>query len=273
MVLITTNKNKLFYTLLGGAAICSYILYSLIRTSLSHQEDGRSYWPKTAIIILGGGLLPDGSLPPHTLLRVERAVEIYQQLEGRVVIIPLSGGTPHKPNPLDPQGFVIWESSAAAKKLLALGIPAEKVLEENFSLDTIGNAYFLRMIHVENCEFEKLIIITNDWHMSRTRAIFDTVFHLPMRSSSLQVTSHSSLHLTYETVPAGVSDQSILAARIAREQQSLITFNEKTRTLWKSMQDLHHWLFVEHNAYASKRLLPKKEDQQKDVNTLALSTY
>eukprot|EP00981_Chlorochromonas_danica_P004894 scaffold978_cov172-Ochromonas_danica.AAC.25 len=171
------------------------------------------------------------------------------------------------------QGFVIWESSAAAKKLLALGIPAEKVLEENFSLDTIGNAYFLRMIHVENCEFEKLIIITNDWHMSRTRAIFDTVFLLPMRSSSLQVTSHSSLHLTYETVPAGVSDQSILAARIAREQQSLITFNEKTRTLWKSMQDLHHWLFVEHNAYASKRLLPKKEDQQKDVNTLALSTY
>lgn len=108
---VTTNKNKLFYTLLGGAAICSYILYSLISYSLHQpQEDGRRNWPKTAIIILGGGLLPDGSLPPHTLLRVERAVEIYHQLEGHVVIIPLSGGTPHKPNPLDPQARQIMMS-------------------------------------------------------------------------------------------------------------------------------------------------------------------
>lgn len=126
-----------------AGAVCVVLFYSISRLSGSHIDsplpNSRPKSGPTAIIILGGGLMRDGSLPSHTTLRVERAVQLFHELQGNAVIIPLSGGTPHKPNPLDIEGFPIWESTAAAKRLLELGIPADKILEENFSLDTIGN--------------------------------------------------------------------------------------------------------------------------------------
>ena len=96
---------------------------------------------KTAIIVLGGGLAENGECPPHTQLRLNKAYELYQQRRnaGGAVIIPLSGGTPYKPNPVDKNGFPIWEAAAAAKQLIKMGVAPTDVLEEAFSLDTIGN--------------------------------------------------------------------------------------------------------------------------------------
>lgn len=92
-----------------------------------------------AIVVLGGGVTADGTLPKHTQLRIKEAVRLYHQLQGRARIFPLSGGTPYKPNPLDAKGFPIWEATAAARALLQESIPAEHIFEEAFSLDTIGN--------------------------------------------------------------------------------------------------------------------------------------
>jgi uncharacterized SAM-binding protein YcdF (DUF218 family) len=92
-----------------------------------------------AIVVLGGGLLPNGNIPFHTELRLERALQLYQQFNQQAKIITLSGGTTHKPNPVDNDGFPIWEASAAAKRLLEMKVHHNDVLEENFSLDTIGN--------------------------------------------------------------------------------------------------------------------------------------
>lgn len=113
---------------------------------------------KIAIVVLGGGLLPNGDVPPHTQLRIDEAVNIYHSLHAAsgagsatapslpIDIITLSGGTPHKPNPVDNHGFPIWESSAAAKKLLEKNIPIENVLEESSSLDTVGNVRWKQLI-------------------------------------------------------------------------------------------------------------------------------
>ena len=108
-----------------------------------------------------------GTLPLHTEYRVRRAVELFRERESvaaaarqvdllthrpdrsaitratcRTFIVLLSGGTPHKPNPRDSAGFPVWEATAAARRVLELGagdVPATCVLEETFSLDTIGN--------------------------------------------------------------------------------------------------------------------------------------
>jgi uncharacterized SAM-binding protein YcdF (DUF218 family) len=93
----------------------------------------------TAIIILGGGVTPDGNAPAHTQERIKLALEVDKELSGKSVFITLSGGTPHKPNPLDKRGFPVWESTAAAKALLSAGVAPERILEESFSLDTVGN--------------------------------------------------------------------------------------------------------------------------------------
>lgn len=127
---------------------------------------------KTAIVVLGGGLTKNGELPSWTEFRVLRAVELLKEAQVKnevAFIIPLSGGTPYKPPPTDEQGFPIRESTAAAHRLLQLGVAAEQILEEAFSLDTIGNAYWLRQIHIEPGGFTKLVIVTNDWHMPRTK--------------------------------------------------------------------------------------------------------
>ena len=91
------------------------------------------------IVIPGGGVLNDGTVPPWTQLRLDKAVTLYKQfkqLKLRPVVITLSGGTPHKPNPRDEHGFAVWEATAAARRLIDMGIPFRDVYEENFSFWT-----------------------------------------------------------------------------------------------------------------------------------------
>ena len=47
-------------------------------------------------------------------------------------------------------------------------------------MDTIGNAYFARLLHTDVVpHVRRLAIVTNTWHMPRVRAVFDHIFALP----------------------------------------------------------------------------------------------
>jgi uncharacterized SAM-binding protein YcdF (DUF218 family) len=94
------------------------------------------------IVIPGGGLLTDGTLTPHSIGRMEKAIEIYWLLKSKQLhpsVVTLSAGTPHKPNPIDQHSFPIYESSAGLRYLLSRKIPSDDLYEEKWSLDTIGN--------------------------------------------------------------------------------------------------------------------------------------
>lgn len=126
-----------FLTALGVSILLSLVFWSRLSASISHfARDGCD---PTAIVILGGGVAADGGVPEHTSERVKLALQVDQELKQCAVFVTLSGGTPHKPNPVDSKGFPIWEATAAAKALLDAGISADRILEESFSLDTIGN--------------------------------------------------------------------------------------------------------------------------------------
>lgn len=129
-------KRYIGYFILVTLALSCSTLW-LFNEQDTYQEHER----RTAIVVLGGGLTSDGKVPLHTELRIQRAITLYKDLKEKehAKIITLSGGTTHKPNPRDEEGFVIWEASAAAKKIIELGVDEEDVYEENFSLDTIGN--------------------------------------------------------------------------------------------------------------------------------------
>lgn len=99
--------------------------------------DGSANGP-LVIVVPGGGLEADCTLPHHSLKRVERALELFRA-EPDAFIIALSAGTTHKPNPTDKNGFPCFESSVALKYLVDLGVPASRIMEEKLSLDTIGN--------------------------------------------------------------------------------------------------------------------------------------
>lgn len=78
------------------------------------------------------------------------------------------------------------------------------------------------------------------------------------------------LSLDFEAVESGISDPMIYQARVDREQKSLKSFNQQLKEKWQTWEELHHWLFTEHNAYASQRLSQKKRNI---IDSEVLKTY
>ena len=192
-----------------------------------------------ALVIPGGGLLPDGQPTPWVKARLKAARELANQTN---YILLLSAGTVHKPPPLNPNGFPILESAASASYLLKQGLSPDQLLIETCSYDTIGNAYFSRMVHAEPGKLSRLLVITSEFHLARTKAAFEWVYGLSPLPFPFQ--------LEFIAAPnQGLEDQA-LEARRKREKSSLEKLLE-TREKITTLAALHHWLHTEHSAYNS----------------------
>lgn len=191
------------------------------------------------VIVPGGGLLPDGNLPPWSKARLNEASLHSNSTQ---FIFCLSGGTVHKPPPLDSKGFPIFESQAAADFLIQKGISPLKIRSEICSYDTIGNAYFSRLLFADPLECNNCLVITSEFHMPRTKAIFNWIYQLAPLSKDISLSYHS-------TSNTGLAPQA-LNARIDREENSLKNIR-KIQSQIKSLQDLHVWIYQEHQAYAA----------------------
>ena len=189
-----------------------------------------------AVLVLGGGVRTGGALPSWVIRRLERAME----RRGDGYIIALSAGTPHRPPPVDSRGFPIFESVAEARFLIQAGVPGHKILQETGSYDTVGNAYFARVIHTDPAGLLNILVITSDVHLERARAIFEWVFALtPVRIPYA---------LEFEAVSDPSLDAAQLAKRAAKEASSFDQTKMRMETI-RTLAGLHAWLFTEHGAY------------------------
>ena len=134
------------------------------------------------------------------------------------------------------------ESVAAARALLARGVPGARIWAETASLDTIGNAYFARVIHTDPAGLRRLLVVNSAFHMPRTRMIFDWVFGLPP--------AEPPYALDYHAVPDRGLTEAGLAARRAKEAARMADLR-RTIPRIRSLAALHRWLFTEHRAYAA----------------------
>ena len=193
-----------------------------------------------AILIPGNGVDEDGELPSWVRGRLDRVVRDYR---GEYVL-PLSAGTTHRPPPRDARGFPILESVAAGQYLLARGIPADRILTETASYDTIGNAFFSRVIHVDPHGFRRLLVIPSEFHRARVEAVFRWVYGL------------QPCNQLYELSFAGHPDTSMntvaLAARQERERETLAGLAGLIGRI-TTMGEFHRWIFTEHKAYNAAR--------------------
>jgi hypothetical protein len=190
-----------------------------------------------AILIPGGGLLADGTPPPWVCKRLDMAAEVGDTR----FFITLSRGTVHKAPPRNNEGFPIDESVASAVYLLKLGVPKELILTETVSFDTIGNAFFSRVIHIDPLGLTRLLVITSDFHLARTRTIFRWVY-------SLSGGDHA---LTFQGTPDVGISQATLHARIEKERRSLKSLKEGMSEI-TTLKQLQQWLFLHHGAYNLK---------------------
>lgn len=191
-----------------------------------------------AVLIPGGGLTPTGAVVPWVQARLERAIALAPRPQ---FFMPLSAGTTHKPPPLDADGFPILESVAAGQYLMRCGIAGRHILPETISLDTIGNAYFARIQHLEPLRLRRLHVVTSEFHLSRTIAIFHWILTLPPLSVPF--------HLSFEGVPNVGMAAAALASRRDRERASLAQV-QALQTRLTTLVAVHRWLYAEHGAYA-----------------------
>ena len=134
-----------------------------------------------AIVVVAGGMTDDGTLPPWVTSRLDFTLEEYNRhvAASSTAYVVLSGSaTPHKPPTKAKGGFILHESTAMAEYLIERGVAPEHILKDTASMDTIGNAYMCLVMHAVPRNWRKVLVVTSEFHMGRTRAAFEWVWNL-----------------------------------------------------------------------------------------------
>lgn len=114
--------------------------------------------PQTAIVVLGYGLLPDGSMRPELVDRLQTAW--WEAIAAPASPIIVTGGNPH---------HGVAEGQAMAGWLIAHGIPASRVFPETRADSTVQNALFsARIIHAIGAG--SAVVVTSANHVRRGTA-------------------------------------------------------------------------------------------------------
>ncbi len=120
------------------------------------------------IVVLGGGLLPDGSPDAATLRRAEAATTLALARPEAAVIASGGGPLPSEPKhaaastrPLGP------EARHIARILRDGGVEASRIHLEDESMDTIGNALFTAARHLARLRPRPLSLVTSPFHSRR----------------------------------------------------------------------------------------------------------
>jgi uncharacterized SAM-binding protein YcdF (DUF218 family) len=196
-------------------------------------------------------------------------------------ILCLSAGTAHMPQLLGQDGLPIWESTSCAGYLAEHHpLSSSSVYVETTSYDTIGNAYYARTSHTDITGWRNLLIVTNEFHMTRTKAIFDWIFQeltdIPPASSSRQnheYSNHRRRHpshnrfggkykklgyqLYYLSSPNVGLDSSSITARLQKEADSTKMVQQVLAPQYQSLKQVHWFLTHNHSFYTANLLIER----------------
>ena len=121
------------------------------------------------IILLGGGVIngvPDinGEAAPtySSMKRIVAAAKLYQRLELPIIV---TGGRVYADND-------VAEATVARRFLGELGVPADRIIEEDRARDTAQNARLTAVICRQH-DFSRPIIITAAYHLKRARLAYE----------------------------------------------------------------------------------------------------
>ena len=110
---------------------------------------------KPAIVILGYGLLPDGSMRPILYHRVLTGLAIALAFPQSPIIV--TGGNPQNGHS---------EAAAMMNVLRMLGIPRERIIVENQANSTVQNAQFSVPL-AKKADTSGIILVTSSTHQGR----------------------------------------------------------------------------------------------------------
>lgn len=193
-----------------------------------------------AIVVLGRGLDPDGSLPALAIRRVERAAELFAwDVAPRIIFsgrcsLMLPGEPPRT------------EAAAMAAHAVSLGLPRDMLHLEEESRDTVGNAYFTMKRWLEPNDWTSIRVVTSDFHIPRASWVFQKILGL-------------GYDVAFSAAPTELDHTSV--AFHAREESDILTF----LTQWMghiadgdpiAIEDL---IRRQHPGYAAAPLISREE--------------
>lgn len=124
---------------------------------------------RAVLICLSGGLEAQDKIPLRVKARLDTAYDLF--MDGNfAAIITTSKGTYRDPNP-----HATTEAEAARSYLTGRGISEKQILTEERSLDTVGNAFFLRASLLDHRGFYEPTVVTSEFHMPLARFVFEKV--------------------------------------------------------------------------------------------------
>ena len=202
-----------------------------------------------AILVLGGGvpLAPRKQLP-FVAARCQAAAAVWRAAATKPKILCLSAGTAHCPQLLDARGSVVFEATASAAELIDAGVDERDVFVETTSFDTIGNAFFARTDHCSLAGWKRLLIITSEFHMARSKAIFDWVFG---------ATPHEGFSIAYLATADESLSLDAVAARAKREAASATNVRETLAPTYRTLAEVREFLVTKHDLYAARGLVAR----------------
>lgn len=129
--------------------------------------------PYDLLVVLGYAFTEEGELPSHVKPRLEKAAQLYKK--GIAKKIALCGKWSLK---FDHKEILPPHTEAEKMRqiLTTYDISNEHILKEEWSKDTIGNAYYLKKKIAQKYGFKKLLIVCADFHIARVKYIFYKIF-------------------------------------------------------------------------------------------------
>ena len=121
------------------------------------------------ILVLGSGIMKDGSLPPRAKERVAKAVDLYKK--GLASKILMSGR--HTFKLLEKPKTT--EAKSMQEFAKTLGVEDKDIFIEENSMDTVGNAYFSKLFYLDPNRWKKIIVVTSDFHVKRSKFLFEKI--------------------------------------------------------------------------------------------------
>ncbi len=119
------------------------------------------------IVVLGGGMQPDGTPAPSTLARAATASALAAKYANAAVICSGSHGVGRRPRKS--------EAASMADVLVAQGVARARIFLEDESRDTIGNAVHVAERYLSRIAPRPIHLVTSPFHLPRSVETFRLV--------------------------------------------------------------------------------------------------
>jgi uncharacterized SAM-binding protein YcdF (DUF218 family) len=141
-----------------------------------------------AILTLGNGLTEDWKLPDVVSSRLRKIADLYfQKVSSKIIVCgrwsinwDIEGVKPPT-----------TEAEEMRKALSGLGISDKDIIKEEWSRDTIGNAYFSKIKIIKPNSFRSILIVCSDFHLKRAQFLFRKIFGVEYATDFLTTPTES----------------------------------------------------------------------------------